>query len=53
MEVPFVRKKEYFVLMVSADGFLTLFDEAKKEVLVVVLCAMGEEIVVDAKEMKE
>ncbi|KAK3078075.1 hypothetical protein LTS18_008509 [Coniosporium uncinatum] len=53
MEVPFLRKKEYFVLMVSADGFLTLFDEAKKEVLVVVLCAMGEEIVVDAKEMKE
>jgi len=76
MEVPFV--KEYLVLMVSADGFLTLFDEAEgktkadvkmpardvgekierlleaeKEVLVVVLGAMGEEIGVDAKEIKE
>ncbi|KAK3078180.1 hypothetical protein LTS18_008237 [Coniosporium uncinatum] len=77
-KVPFVRKKEYLVLMVSADGFLTLFDEAegktkadvkmqagdvgektggslgaKKEVLVVVLGTMGEEIVVDTKEIKE
>lgn len=82
MEVPVIKRVEYEVVFVSADGFLSMMRlgsgggaegmkddvrlpegelgekiqgmcEEGKIVEVVVLKAMGKEIVVDAKEVKE
>ncbi|KAH8602473.1 eukaryotic translation initiation factor eIF-5A [Bisporella sp. PMI_857] len=72
MEVPFVKKREYEVVYVTADGFLALLEGAgmKEDVklpetsvgekvrsmvehgevcLVIIISAMGKEVVVDAK----
>jgi len=78
VEIPKIVKREFLMLDVSQDGFLSLFDadggdtkddvkvpagevgdkvrkllEARKEVMVIVQAAMGEEAVIEVKEVKE